>query len=151
MKTVVIAFVFALLCAQASAQYRCNVNGRVVYQDRSCVLYPPAGSSQPAKAQDVQATGGTANDPISIGKESCKNRAPDWVVWKDPSSVVIGGVYGGKTEIIYIGGSPVQARVFVVGVNAKNSYGGYVGEKSIICYTSFDGNRVLKINSALVN
>lgn len=134
-------FFFASVFAQDA--HKCKTLNGYVYQDSPC-------------REDVRVTGGSrtpaptdASGPMEIGKEICRIAAPKAVGWKDPESIRIGMIFGGKTEVIRIGESPVGARLFYVNVNAKNSYGGYGGEKALLCYTSEDGRRVIKIDSSL--
>lgn len=63
---------------------------------------------------------------------------------------MVGTPSGGKMEVVDINGASMGARVFLVPVNGKTSYGGYTGEKSLMCYTSQDGRRMLKIDDLLL-
>ena len=43
-----------------------------------------------------------------------------------------------------------SGRQFFVKVNGKNSYGGYAGDKPLICYTTMDGSKILYVDSILI-
>jgi len=149
MKNALLVFALLLSTAANAQAYRCNVGGKMVIQDMPC------GGAAPREAtpQSAVLTSSPSNDggPIEAGKALCREQGPQRIAWKDPESVRIGNVYGGKMMVVDLGGVKTGGRQFFVEVNAKNSYGGYVGKKPLICYTSQDGNRILKIDDLLIN
>lgn len=149
------ALIFALFLASTATAfaepYRCNVNGKVVYQETPCYLAArPADSAPPAAPTAAPESAAQSAGPIEAGKQLCRSQAPSHVAWKDPESVRVGSVFGGKMTVVDLGPVKTGGREFFVEVNAKNSYGGYVGQKTLICYTSQDGNRIIKVNDILL-
>ena len=69
----------------------------------------------------------------------------NWIAYKDPGSVTIGD---GAVAVAFeawmkspsYSGKALRASLRV---NAKNSYGGYAGAKTVWCYASMDGTKVL--------
>lgn len=153
MKTTLIFALFLAATATASAEpYRCNVNGQVVYQETPCYLTArPADRAPPAAASAAPEPATQSAGPIEAGKQLCRSQASSHVAWKDPESVRIGSVYGGQMTVIDLGSVKTSGRQFFVDINAKNSYGGYVGQKPLVCYTSQDGTRIVKVDSLLIN
>ena len=88
----------------------------------------------------------TAQSPLSVGSQTCRAGILKHLTLKDPESARIGEVAGGQMEVIEYAGTKVAARRFRVPVNAKNDMGGYVGEKTVACFTSEDGQRILKVD-----
>lgn len=132
-------------CAQAQV-FKCNVGGKTVLTDRPC------DADKAAEARSAPREGGTvdSDNPIDIGKAACAAAVRTRIPFDDPESVRLGTVSGGKTEVFDFADTKLAARRFVVPVNAKNSYGAYTGEKSAHCFTSPDGRRVLKVDTALL-
>ena len=55
--------------------------------------------------------------------------------WKDPDSVKITAIRRAKrTEVVTLGGKRREIAPWYAAVNAKNSFGGYTGEKIVDCY-----------------
>ena len=130
--------------AQA-AVYKCSVNGKVVYSDTKCEI-----DTKPVQGLTGTSMENLESNPVATGKQTCKSGAPLHIAYKDPSSLQVGQVIGGTMDVIDYADKKMTARRFFVPVNGKNSYGAYVGEKTIICYTSDDGKRILKIDDILV-
>jgi hypothetical protein len=86
-----------------------------------------------------------AAQPVSAGSQACRAGVPKHLTFNDPESVRIGEVTGGQMEVIEYAGTRIAARRFTVPVNARNAVGVYIGEKSVICFTSEDGQRILKV------
>lgn len=127
--------------------YKCTISGKTIYSDTPCVAGAKKIHNYSSRSPDLAENSET---PITIGARVCRNVAPKHVAFKDPGSVQIGKVIGGSMDVIDYAGSKINARTFYVHVNAKNSYGGYVGEKPIICYTSEDGRRVIRVDDILL-
>lgn len=135
---------------------RCYIDGQVVMQEERCPE-KPATPTETTTRYDVPRAGETTapapisnGGPIEAGKALCKAAAPKAVTWKDPGSLLVGEPFGGKMQVTQLHGVSVPSRLFFVPVNGKNSYGGYTGEKSLMCYTSQDGTRILKVDSLLL-
>jgi hypothetical protein len=77
--------------------------------------------------------------------EKCLAALPQVVTFKDPESVRVNALGYVTTEVVPVYGGSVIGRRIDLEVNAKNSFGGYVGPKIYRCYVSVDGERVLKI------
>lgn len=90
-------------------------------------------------------SGSALANPIEYGKRLCTEQGPARLAWKDPESLRVGSATGGTMTTFKIGNTSVGARLFFVDVNAKNSYGAYAGARSLHCYTSEDGRRILEI------
>ena len=86
-----------------------------------------------------------AAQPVSAGSQACRASVPKHLTFNDPESVRIGEVTGGQMEVIEYAGTRIAARRFNVPLNAKNAMGAYIGEKIVICFTSEDGQRILKV------
>lgn len=147
--------VFSLFLASTAVfsqdAYKCKVNGAMVIQNQPCVGTVLRSADMPvAKPVAAPESAAKSEGPIEAGKALCREQAPKHVVWKDPESVRLGSVFGGKMAIVDLGQVKTSGRQFFVEVNAKNSYGGYVGQKSLICYTSQDGQRIIKVDGILL-
>lgn len=139
---VVFSLFFASTVAFAQDAYKCKVNGAMVIQDSPCKVAGPSGPA-PNTPEELAA--------IETGKALCKEIAPKAVSWKDPESLRIGEVIPGKVASTEVNGKRIRGRHFSVPVNAKNSYGGYTGEKILVCITSEDGQSVLKVSTILMD
>ncbi|MDG3063274.1 DUF4124 domain-containing protein [Thauera mechernichensis] len=139
-----------LAASAAHAQvYKCVEDGKTVFADRPC-----APDAKPMRGLGVpqQATHGLGGAPIDRGRQLCEAQAiPSLSGLYDPSSAIVESTSGGTMDVLDYEGAKIPARTYLVRVNAKNRMGGYVGAKPVICYTSPDGTRLLKINAALLN
>lgn len=139
---IIVVLTFAVLIPSiAIAQTRCIIDGKTVIQEQPC---PGVRRSEslpltydPLLETANKAAGNT--EAIEIGIVTCRRQTPKSQAWKDPDSVKVGKVAGGKMVSIGPRGSQAAARAFVVMINAKNSFGGYVGEKPYFCYTTPNG------------
>ena len=131
------------LSPPSSAQtYKCSVGNRTVFSDTPC-----AGAkviNEPGRTTTSNAHSG---DPKTLGANNCKLSVPTAKNWNDPESLRIGAVTGGDMEVIDFASAKIGARRYYVPVNEKNSYGTYIGEKNITCFTSQDGARVLQTDT----
>ncbi len=75
----------------------------------------------------------------------CIAQLPGSFAFKDPDSLKISSLGYATTTVIPHMGTKVMAKVYVLEVNAKNSYGAYTGAETYRCYTSMDDSRVLRI------
>ena len=132
----------ALLCAPAWAQvYRCpDASGRTVIQQVPCAggqqmnVKPAAGKA----GADVAATRSAA----AALCEAALRKAP---AWKDPDSVQISDVVRVGFTTIQLHGTTLAVVKYCATTNAKNSYGGYVGQKPAFCYLNGTETKVLDI------
>lgn len=148
MKGIFAALLFFPIAALGQVN-KCTINGRVAYQQAPC----PSGAD--AKTLDS----GHSRSPVrdippeqrKSGSFLCASAAPGF--FKDPDSVRIRGdaLYVQSDRIIYGGpGQTAVAHIYAMTINAKNSYGGYVGEKNYWCYVTEDFNRVINVVSSLL-
>jgi hypothetical protein len=126
----------------ASAQtYRCDVGGRVVFQQQPC-----------NDGKRVDGTASSAPNPAATaaprGAALCEAHVRSAATFADPESVRIGGIQ-------YLGAKPwklhqelIAARTYGLRVNARNGYGAYEGERLYECLLSEDEARVLHFRPA---
>lgn len=93
-------------------------------------------------------TAAIAQTPIDIGAQTCVGEVPKRIMVRDPDGVRIGEAAGGKMEVITYADQRMPARKFTLAVSAKNGYGGYTGARQLTCYTSEDGRRILRMDTA---
>ena len=118
--------------AHAQKMYRCG----------NTYSQTPCG----AEAQEVKAAGVPQPIPTSTLPElspgrheevraMCERGIRMRPAWKDPDSVKISAIQRAKrTEVVTLAGKRQEIAPWYAGVNAKNSYGGYTGEKIVDCY-----------------
>ena len=79
------------------------------------------------------------------GRELCKAAVPRMLTLKDPYSAVVEVAETPRIAAITYANTPMMAKEYLVTVNAKNSYGGYVGAKPYFCYLSQNETNVLGV------
>lgn len=136
----------ALSCLAVSPAWAINKctlpDGTVALQDLPC-----AG---PAKAEAVRTytgQGAAQQQDARTQKaaalcEAMWRNAPNW---KDPESVRISNVRRTGFTTIKLHDTSIMAVGYTAEVNAKNSYGGYVGRKPALCYLDQTESRVLDV------
>lgn len=142
----------AALCAlsggpvAAQQMYRCGTTFSQQPCGPAAVAVAAPGVPQPQVAPpDTQASPET----VEAAKAACVARLRTDVAWKDPESLRIGAVERRKTWHAPIDGKAVPARIYVVRVNARNSYGGYSGEQPFMCNMDLSEKTVLSIQPLL--
>lgn len=136
MKKVIIA-VIALACATpAQAMYKCTVNGSVTFSDKPC-----ANDAEKIDIRTAKSEPGTGLP----GAVLCRQNIPKFLTFKDPDSVKLKDFvkFGSDTRKVH--GVTVAVNLWSASVNAKNSYGGYTGEKAIFCVTDIGDQMVFEI------
>lgn len=123
--------VLALIGAPALAQVNRCANG--VYQQDPC---PGAAIVKAAPKPQPSAVG--------PGKALCEAAAPG--AFKDPDSMKIGDVRRAPDSVAAMYKVPV---VYSMWINAKNSHGGYVGNKLYLCQVNADETHVLGVTGGL--
>lgn len=146
MKRLLLFLVAAAMANSLHAQHRCLIDGKTVIQEQPCqgvrrseslpITYDPLLETANKAAGNTEA--------IEIGILTCRRQTPKSQAWLDPDSVKVGHVAGGKMVAIGPRGRQAAVRAFVVMINAKNSFGGYVGEKPYFCYTTPNGQGFVK-------
>lgn len=142
---VLISFLSAYVTPSHGQAYKCSVGNKTVFSDSPC----SGDVRKPHESGHADTSSSQAGDPKENGAKNCKNDMLKSIAWKDPESIRVGRISGGAMEVIDFANTKIGARRYDVNVNAKNSYGSYIGEKPITCFTSQDGMRVLKLDSAL--
>lgn len=69
---------------------------------------------------------------VAAAKAACAARLRQDVEFKDPDSVKVLGIE--RAGFVPVPNGEARLRVYLMRVNAKNSYGGYVGPKDYLCY-----------------
>lgn len=131
----------ALPLAAAAQAYRCDVGGRVVFQQQPCTDgRRVSGTSSDARSE--------AAPTASRGATVCEAHARATTTFADPESLRIGSVQ-------YLGAKPwklhqelIAARTYGLRINARNAYGAYEGERLYECLLSEDEARVLQFRPA---
>lgn len=135
----VLALAALLLAAPAMAINKCTVNGKTIYQDAPCandaktesVKVYPGQSERPSTRQDAAAL--------------CELGIRTQGAWKDPDSIKIGNVRRLGFTTIKLHDATLPVVQYSVGVNGKNSYGGYTGEKLALCFLDSTESRLLRV------
>jgi hypothetical protein len=104
----------------------------MVYQDTPCAGSIKAADPRPEREKFVPLDSGA-------GSQLCVREAPNH--FKDPDSVKIEGASFNKLSSY----ENAPAKSYLMTINAKNSFGGYVGKKVYECVVTLDEKRVLAI------
>lgn len=153
MKFATLLLLAALIPTISFAQNRCVVSGKVVIQDDPCPG-TRRSESMPLTYDPLLETANKAmgnTEAIEIGMLTCRREGPKSQPWKDPDSVKVGKVAGGKMVTIGTARQKAAVRAFVVMVNAKNSFGGYTGDKPLFCYTTPDGQSFVYASGSAIH
>lgn len=128
--------IFALQSAHAEKLYRCGNTFSQV----------PCGPNE----KEVRARSDVLADSAPGGAdraEAMKAACVDWIrnvpAWKDRESVKISGLRRGRFLVHSIDGEPTMVVTYLALVNGKNSYGGYTGEKSFVCYANQQETKII--------
>jgi len=126
----------ALGPASALAQtYRCEFNGKVTFQQQAC-----------ADGKRVQG-GGAAPAESSVvpprGAALCEAHARAAATFPDPDGLRVASVRYAGAKAWRVHSELIAARVYGMRINARNSQGGYDGERLFECLLSEDEARVL--------
>lgn len=144
MKTIATATLLAALTGQAWAVNKCTMpDGKVVYQETPCAT---DATSQPIKILADQ-TPIEQGDRVQKMKAQCEEMLRNAPAWVDRGSVIFTGFLRGSVTTMKIGDQSVAVVEYLTKVNAKNSYGGYVGEKPAICYSNMGETKILGIKT----
>jgi hypothetical protein len=120
--------------ATAAAQaYRCDVNGRVTFQQAPC--------------QDGRRVAEDKPTPAAIaaprGAGLCEAHVRTSGAFVDPESLRIAAVRFAGAKAWRVHDELIAARTYSMRINARNEQGGYDGEKLFECLLSEDEARVL--------
>lgn len=126
----------ALWSAQAQHLYRCGNNfSQVPCGDDAKPSPSYKGFAAPIK--------GSEGDRTSAMKAACIQWLRSMPAWKDRDSVKVENVNRGKADVETIDGAPTVIIRYTASVNAKNSYGGYTGEKLAVCYANEQETKII--------
>jgi hypothetical protein len=134
--------VFALLVStcftgagMAATVYRCGA----VYSDKPC-------SQGPTKVTPMWGASPVSSDPVpnlEAVTEACKAWIRDAANWKDADSLKITPLVSTGMTVIGEGSEARAVYAYHTRINAKNSYGGYTGPKSAICYLNEQRTKII--------
>lgn len=123
--------------AQAQHLYRCGNNFSQVPCGEDAKPSPSyKGFAAPIK--------GGESDRTSNMKAACIEWLRSMPAWKDRDSVKVQNVSRGKADVKTIDGVPAVIVRYTASVNAKNSYGGYTGEKLAVCYANEQETKIVE-------
>jgi hypothetical protein len=127
----------------AAQTYRCNVNGRVTFQQQPCT----DGTRLPG------AVGDAAESPAAAplrGAALCESHARSAAVFADPQDLRIASVRYLGAKAWRVHSELIAARSYGLRINPRNRYGGYDGESLFECLLSEDEARVLHFGAGPV-
>ena len=126
----------------ASAQaYRCEVNGRVVFQQHACNDGRRVQDAAPRDAASVAPARGAA---------LCEAHARSPAMFPDPQGLRIGSVRFLGAKAWRVHEELIAARSYGLRINAPNPSGGFDGERLYECLLSEDEARVLHFGTGPV-
>jgi hypothetical protein len=135
------SIVLALWMASAAAQtYRCEVNGRVTFQQHACT-------------DGKRVAGSTAADRSTAslrGAALCESHARSAPFFPDPQDLRIASVRYLGAKAWRVHSELIAARSYGLSINPRNRQGGYDGESLFECLLSEDEARVLHFGAGLV-
>lgn len=130
------ALAFVFWPAPSAAQtYRCEVNGRVTFQQQACT-----------DGKRLPGAGGVAVEsaaPPLRGAALCEGHARSSAAFADPQDLRIASVRYLGAKAWRVHSELIAARSYRLRINARNRYGGYDGESLFECLLSEDETRVL--------
>ena len=139
----------------ASAQVNeCQGPSGTFYSDKPC--------PSDAKATEIKVPSrATSGKPVKLIGDLellrrvatlCKAETTNWLLFKDPGSLQFeeNAHPTGQDVVMSEKYAHAKAIRMFMRINAKNSYGGYVGFKSYTCYTDQKGEKVLGYSEFLL-
>jgi Domain of unknown function (DUF4124) len=133
---------FVWPATSAAQTYRCEVNGRVTFQQQPCTdgqRLPDMGGAAPA---------GVAA-PLR-GAALCESHARSSPVFPDPLDLRIASVRYLGAKAWRVHSELIAARSYGLRINPRNRQGGYDGESLFECLLSEDEARVLHFGAGPV-
>ena len=139
------AALIALTCLAVSPVWAVNKctqpDGSVALQDLPCAGAAKSEAVRTYAGPGAQQQDARAQKAVTLC-ESAWRAVPNW---KDPESVRISNVRRTGFTTINLHDTSIMAVRYVADVNAKNSFGGYVGSKTAMCYLDQSETRVLNV------
>lgn len=137
------AAVVLLLCSTlpvAAQTYRCEVNGRVTFQQQPCTdgkRVPGTGAAEVPSAAPLR------------GAALCESHARGATTFPDPLDIRIASVRFLGAKAWRVHSELIAARSYGLRINPRNRQGGYDGESLFECLLSEDEARVLHFGAGL--
>jgi hypothetical protein len=119
--------------------YRCEVNGRVTFQQQACT-------------DGKRIAGGAAAEAVAAplhGAALCESHARSGAVFPDPADLRIASVRYLGAKAWRVHAELIAARSYGLRINPRNRSGGYDGESLFECLLSEDEARVLHFGAGL--
>jgi hypothetical protein len=110
-----------------------------VYKCGNTYSNVPCDNAKKLSVDDAQPLGSTK----SVNNETQMCIAYVKATLFDPDSAKIENAFQASGELISVAGQKIYAKKYLITVNAKNRYGGYVGSKVLHCHVSEATGRVL--------
>jgi hypothetical protein len=141
LRALLLAPAIMMWLAPAAAQtYRCEVNGRVTFQQHACT-------------DGKRVAGSTAADAAAAplrGAALCESHARSSPTFSDPLDLRIASVRYLGAKAWRVHSELIAARSYGLRINPRNRQGGYDGESLFECLLSEDEARVLHFGAGLV-
>lgn len=140
-----------VLSPAAHAQaYRCDVGGRVVFQQAPCPEGRRVDGSAATAARAAASSPATSPAAAAAPKGAalCEAHARAPATFADPASVSIGSVRYQGARALRVHQELIASRVYGLRINARGPQGGYEGERLFECVLSEDESRVLGFGPA---
>lgn len=138
------ALAFAFWPAPSAAQtYRCEVNGRVTFQQQACTDGKRVPGANGAAAESAAA-------PVR-GAALCEAHARSAPVFPDPQDLRVASVRFVGAKAWRVHGELIAARAYSLRINPRNRHGAYDGESVFECLLSEDEARVLHFGAGLAS
>jgi hypothetical protein len=128
--------------AAAAQAYRCEVNGRVTFQQQPCT-----------DGKRVSGANGVTNDSAAAplrGAALCESHARSAPLFADPQDLRIASVRYLGAKAWRVHSELIAARSYGLRINPRNRNGGYDGESLFECLLSEDEARVLHFGAGPV-
>lgn len=136
-----------ILASTASAQaYRCDVGGRVVFQQAPCPEGRRVDGAGPQASRT--AASAVAASAAPKGAALCEAHARSSTTFADPGSVTIGSIRYQGARAVRVHQELIAGRVYAMRINARGPLGGYEGERLYDCLLSEDEARLLGFSLA---
>lgn len=135
----------------AHAQFKCvGADGAVAFQQSPC----PGDAKATALKLPQRAAAKLIKDSSVIDRvlATCRAGIPKQAGFFDPESIRFGDPSGAvaEVEMRLDDGSYRKAWRLFVPINAKNRFGGYVGETLLTCYTDREAQGVIGVSKYLM-
>lgn len=135
------ALLFAGTCS-AQTMYRCGNTFSQNPCGPDAKEIAISGVPQPSAASRIVQTP-VDPDKAERMKAECLVWIKERIAWKDRDSLKIGTTEAGLLRYSPLLGVEQVIREYTTPVNAKNSFGAYIGEKLVVCQANADDTRIV--------